>query len=256
MIKIAIVDDEKHSIESLSIHLKESLPNAEIEFSSNKAQEALEYLKSSEIDLLFLDIEMPNMNGFQLLEHLSNREFDVIFITAYNQYAIQAFKTKAISYLLKPIDEDELREVLDMWLKEKEKKDSLNNKNIDALVDHLKKEGFMKSKIAVPITDGYEFIEVDQIIYCRSSNNYTYIIQKDETVTLVCKTMKEVEAVLQQFFFLRIHQSYLVNPNYMKKFSRNQGGIIIMNNNDTIPVSKSKRDLVVNVFESIKRLMD
>ena len=122
MIKIAIVDDEKHSIESLSIHLKESLPNAEIEFSSNKAQEALEYLKSSEIDLLFLDIEMPNMNGFQLLEHLSNREFDVIFITAYNQYAIQAFKTKAISYLLKPIDEDELREVLDMWLKEKEKK--------------------------------------------------------------------------------------------------------------------------------------
>ena len=124
------------------------------------------------------------------------------------------------------------------------------------MVDHLKKEGFMKSKIAVPITDGYEFIEVDQIIYCRSSNNYTYIIQKDETETLVCKTMKEVEAVLQQFFFLRIHQSYLVNPNYMKKFSRNQGGIIIMNNNDTIPVSKSKRDLVVNVFESIKRLMD
>lgn len=256
MIKIAIVDDEKPSIESLSIHLKEILPNAEIEFSSNKAQEALEYLKSSEIDLLFLDIEMPNMNGFQLLEQISNREFDVIFITAYNQYAIQAFKTKAISYLLKPIDEDELREVLDLWLKEKEKKDSLSNKNIDALVDHLKKEGFMKSKIAVPISDGYEFIEVDQIIYCKSSNNYTYIIQKDQSETLVCKTMKEVEAVLQQFFFLRIHQSYLVNPNYMKKFSRNQGGIIIMNNNDTIPVSKSKRDLVINVFESIKKLMD
>lgn len=256
MIKIAIVDDEKPSIESLSIHLKEILPNAEIEFSSNKAQEALEYLKSSEIDLLFLDIEMPNMNGFQLLEQISNREFDVIFITAYNQYAIRAFKTKAISYLLKPIDEDELREVLDLWLKEKEKKDSLSNKNIDALVDHLKKEGFMKSKIAVPITDGYEFIEVDQIIYCKSSNNYTYIIQKDQSETLVCKTMKEVEAVLQQFFFLRIHQSYLVNPNYMKKFSRNQGGIIIMNNNDTIPVSKSKRDLVINVFESIKKLMD
>lgn len=250
-IKVAIIDDESHCIESLIIHLNDLFPELSVVYKTNNVQQAVEELGKLEIDLLFLDIEMPGMNGFQLLENFPNRSFDVIFTTAYSEYALQAFKARAISYLLKPIDEEELKETVSSWKVEREQQ-TAKIQDIDSLLQHLKREGFMKSKVAVPVTDGYEFIEVNRITYCQSQSNYTYIHLVDDHKLLVSKTLKEVERTLEKFFFMRIHQSYLINPNFMKKFSRRDGGFLVMKNGDNIPISRAKRNLVVNLFEAVQ----
>jgi len=251
-IKVAIVDDEAHCIESLIIHLNELFPDMPIVFKTNNVQQAAEKLEKLDVDLLFLDIEMPGMNGFQLLENFPNRSFDVIFTTAYSEYALQAFIARAISYLLKPIDEDELKAVVTSWEEERDQRQTAKVQDIDSLLEHLKKEGFMKSKISVPVTDGYEFIEVDQIVYCQSQSNYTHLYLLDGSKLLVSKTLKEVESTLEKFFFIRVHQSYLINPNFMKKFSRKDGGYLIMKTEDNIPISRAKRSLVINLFEAVQ----
>lgn len=251
-IKVAIVDDEAHCIESLVLHLQELFPDLPIVYRASNVQQAAEELGDMDVDLLFLDIEMPGMNGFQLLENFPDRSFDVIFTTAYSEYALQAFKAKAISYLLKPIDEEELKTVISFWKEERDRKQTAKVQDIDSLLEHLKKEGFMKSKISVPVTDGYEFIEVNRISYCQSQSNYTNLYLVDGSKLLVSKTLKEVENTLQKFFFLRVHQSYLINPNFMKKFSRRDGGFLVMKNGDNIPISRTKRSLVINLFEAVK----
>src|SRR5699024_4218829 len=250
---IAIVDDEMHCIESLGIHLHDLFPKMNIVYKSNKVHEDAEKLKTLAIDLWFLDIEMPGMTEFQLLEHLPDRQFDVVFTTAYSEYALQAFKTKAISYLLKPIDEDELKNVVINWKEERHTQKAPQTKKIEKLLEHLKKEGFMKSKISVPVSDGYEFIEVNDIMFCKSQSNYTNLFIVNGHKILVSKTRKEVEKALNPFFFIRVHQSYLINPNYMKKFSRNDGGYIVMKNKENIPISRSKRSMIINLFDAVRK---
>lgn len=249
--KVAIIDDELHCIKSLELHLKSLFPDCAIVYKTTKPKEAFENLRTVDIDILFLDVEMPGMNGFELLEQFNELPFNVIFTTAYSQYAVQAFKAKAINYLLKPIDENELKEAIDSWLNELSKKK--NSKEINELLTHLKKEGLLESKIAIPVIDGYEFLDVNDILYCQSQNNYTYIYLKDGENILISKTLKTVEKALDNFYFIRTHQSYLVNPNFIKKYMRTDGGYLIMSDNKQIPVSSSKRELIVNIFEAVKR---
>lgn len=248
-INIGILDDELHSVESLALHLDELFPDFEIVYKSNKVQEAIHRLPNMDIDLLFLDIEMPGMNGFQLLEQLKDRKFDVIFITAYSEYAIQAFKAKAINYLLKPIDEEELEVAINKWL-ESYKDTSYSNK-IESLIDYLKKDGKMKSKISVPVMDGFEFVEINDIVYCQSNNNYTQIHLKSGEKLTVSRTLKGVEEILNAYFFIRVHQSYIINPNYLHKYSRSEGGYLVLNDDIRIPISNAKRSLIVNLFNSL-----
>jgi|SRR5690606_24303809 two-component system LytT family response regulator len=250
--KIAIVDDEVHCIESLVIYLNTLFPEMVIEYKSNKVQEAVDRLSNMDIDLLFLDIEMPGLSGFELLEQLPNRKFDVIFTTAYSQYAVQAFKARAINYLLKPIDGDELRAAVDEWKTELPNRQGADTQ-LEQLLEHLKKEGILKNKISVPISDGYEFIEVDRIMYCQSDRNYTTLFLSDGRNVLISKTMKEVENTLDNFFFIRVHRSYLVNPNYLKEYHRNDGGYLTMQDNKEIPISQQKRDLITGLFDAISR---
>lgn len=247
---IAIVDDEVHCVESLSIHLNALFPDMNIVFKTNKVHEALDALPQLDIDLLFLDIEMPGLSGFQLLEQLPDRTFDVIFTTAYSQYAVQAFKIKAIDYLMKPIDEEELKATVEEWEESAiENKDS--KKEIEQLIAYLKREGLLKTKIAVPISDGYEFVEVDSIMYCHSQSNYTQLHLCDGSKRIISKTLKEFEKTLGSFFFIRVHQSYIINPNFLKEFHRQDGGFLVMDNEDQIPVSNQKRKLITDFFEAI-----
>lgn len=249
--KVAIIDDEKHCIESLVIHLNHLFPEAEICFKTHRVSEALSVLPQLDIDILFLDIEMPELNGFQLLEQFPDRKFEVIFVTAYSQYAIEAFKVKAISYILKPIDEDELKAVITDWKKNRES--NASSTQLKALLEGLKKDGILESKIAVPVTDGYCFIEVNAIMYCQSQSNYTYFHLLGGRRELVSKTLKEVEKTLSKFFFLRPHQSYLVNPNFLEKYYRNDGGYLEMKDKKQIPVSAQKRGIITHFFEAIAR---
>lgn len=250
---VAIIDDEVHCIESLVLYLNDLFPEVNIVYKTNKVQEAAEKIKDLSLDLVFLDIEMPGMTGFQFLERFPEREFDVIFVTAYSEYALQAFKAKAINYLLKPINEDELKEVVKSW-KNSRKKDTIEQtEKIDQLIEDFKKKGLLESKISIPISDGYEFIEINDIIYCKSDSNYTSFYLINGGKIMVSKTMKEAEQVLEKFMFIRVHQSYIINPNCMQRFTRADGGYVIMKDGMEIPISKAKKNLIINLFDMVKK---
>lgn len=254
--KVAIVDDEVHCIESLVINLNKLFPEIDISYKTNSPKDALHKLPQIKPDLLFLDVEMPGMNGFELLEQLSDQSFGIIFTTAYNQYALKALKAKAIDYLLKPVDEQELKEAVQRWKTTKELKKDTSSKMVDELLDYLKQEGILKSKIAVSVSDGIEFVAVHDIMYCNSQGNYTCMYLSDGSKTLLSKSLKEIEKTLAQYFFLRVHQSYLINPDYMKKYFRGDGGYVIMKDEKSIPVSKPNKGLVTGLFDSIKNRND
>ncbi|WP_029035093.1 LytR/AlgR family response regulator transcription factor [Salinimicrobium terrae] len=251
--RVAIVDDEVHCVEGMVLHIKGKFPEAEIVFKGTRPEDALLSIPKVKPDLLFLDVEMPGMNGFELLDQLSTENFDVIFTTAYSQYAAQAFKANAVNYLLKPIDETEFETAVLQWKKEREMKKNLSSEKMNELLDHMKREGILKNKIAVPVTEGFEFIETNEILYCQSQNNYTLLFTVDNRKLVLSKTLKEFEKLLEKYFFIRIHKSYLINPNYMKKYYRNDGGYLVMQDGKSIPVSKNKKDLITNLFDAITK---
>ncbi|PKD20850.1 LytR family transcriptional regulator [Salegentibacter salinarum] len=251
--KVAILDDEVHCVEGLVLHLRKNFPDAEIIYKGTRPEAALEVLPNAKIDLLFLDVEMPGMNGFELLDQLQETKFDVIFTTAYSQYAAQAFKAKAVNYLLKPIDEIEFREAILDWQEERKKKNNFSSEKISDLLTYMRREGILKNKIALPVADGYEFIETNEILYAQSQNNYTQLFLSDKRNLVLSKTLKEFEKLLDKYFFIRIHKSYLINPNYMKKYYKNDGGYLVMQDGKTIPVSKTKKDLITSLFDAITK---
>ncbi|MDT0690820.1 LytTR family DNA-binding domain-containing protein [Salegentibacter sp. F188] len=251
--KVAIIDDEVHCVEGLVLHLKSKFPESEIVYKGTRPEDALLALPKAMPDLVFLDVEMPGMNGFEFLDQLPKDSFDVIFTTAYSQYAAQAFKAKAVNYLLKPIDENEFKTAVLQWKEEREQKKNLSSERISELLTYMKREGILKNKIAVPVSDGYEFIETNDILYCQSQNNYTLLFTVDNRKLVLSKTLKEFEKLLDKYFFIRIHKSYLINPNYMKKYYRNDGGYLVMQDGKSIPVSKSKKDLITNLFDAITK---
>lgn len=251
--RVAIIDDEVHCVEGLILHLKSKFPETEIVFKGTKPEEALVALPKANPDLLFLDVEMPGMNGFELLDQLAAENFDVIFTTAYSQYAARAFKAKAVDYLLKPIDENEFLEAVQHWKEERQNKKNLSSERVEELLTYLKREGILKNKIAVPVSEGYEFIETNDILYCQSQNNYTLLFMVNDRKLVLSKTLKEFEKLLEKYFFIRIHKSFLINPNYMKKYYRNDGGYLVMQDGKSIPVSKSKKELITTLFDAITK---
>ncbi|MBD8488375.1 response regulator transcription factor [Echinicola sp. CAU 1574] len=249
--KVGIIDDELHCIESLEHELADLAPEIVVAFSSTNVEEAMDWLKKMEIDLLFLDVEMPRLNGFELLDVMGNINFEVVFTTAYSQYAVKAFQYKAFHYLLKPINKAELQGVLDKFEDVKQhEKDQLDHKMTE-FIGQLKKNNIIKSKIAVPVSEGLEFIKVDEIIYAQSQNNYSLLYLDDGSNLLFSKTLKEVEKTLSKYFFIRIHQSYLINPNYMRKYYRNDGGSVLMENGKILPISQRKKEEILSLFEAI-----
>lgn len=251
--KIAIVDDEVHCIKSLTLHLNNLFPEMNIVYKSNDPKDALFEIPKIKPDLIFLDVEMPGMNGFELLEQLSNEQFDIIFTTAYSKYAVKAFKAKAVDYLLKPIDEQELKDAVQEWKKTKTDAFGNSSKKVEELLNHLKSEGFLKTKIAIPVADGIEFENVEDIMYCKSQSNYSTFFFSDGRKTLVSKTIKEIEKTMGPYSFQRVHRSFLINPDYMKKYNRGDGGYLIMEDDQIIPVSNQHKSLVTGLFDSIKK---
>lgn len=247
-----LIDDEIHCNESLDLLLKKIGTEIRVIAKFNDAMKALNFLKDQEVDLVFLDIEMPGMNGFELLSNLEKLTFDVIVVTAYDQYAIKAFSYSALNYLLKPVDEEELKETLDKWLQKKDKYLYLDQ--LSLMQEILNSSAKLKTKVALPTSDGLEFMEIKNIIRCESESNYTWIHCVDDSKTLICRTLKEVEKVLQESGFIRIHHSHLINPAYVRKYIRNQGGYIIMEDAAQISVSRAKKDRLFELFNNVERL--
>lgn len=244
MIRTVIIDDEPHATKSLEILLSEDCPQVQVIASFNHPAEALIFLRSNQIDLLFLDIDMPFMNGFELLNRLAPINFNIIFVTAYDQYAIKAFKFSAFDYLLKPVDEVEL--INSVRKLENESTKSTQNSNFEHLLEVFKSGQTAVKRIALPTLEGFEFVEVEKIIRCESDSNYTKIFLQNLPMMLVSRTLKEIEEILSDLPFIRVHNSHIIAKNHVKKYVKADGGYILMIDNAEIPISRARKEEVIN----------
>lgn len=241
MIKAVIIDDEQHCIDRLTMLLaKNCSDTVELLTGVQTVEEGLAAIKTYKPQLVFLDIEIGNKTGFDLLKQLPEINFEVIFTTAYDKYAVQAFKFSAIDYLLKPIDADELQAAIKRF------NDRISQKDIagkfDALFHNLKNIQSTSKKICVPVLSGLVFIQTDDIIRCESSVNYTTLFLKDKQKLLVAKTLKEFEEMLTGYNFYRVHNSHLINLAYIKMYNKGKGGTVTMTDGSEIEVSTRRKD--------------
>jgi two-component system LytT family response regulator len=247
MIKAIAVDDELHCLNTLEILVNEYCPDIKLVDQCGSVKDALVSIEKNKPDLVFLDIEMPVSNGFDLLNQFEIIPFAVIFTTSYNQYAIKAIHFSALDYLLKPIDPEELIKAVH---KIEGKKQFPSHEQLMMILDHMQQKSKTFSKIAVPTAEGFELIPADLLLRCEAENNYTHLFLKDKRKLTACRTLKEMEEQLQEFsFFIRVHHSYLVNLNEINKYIRGEGGYLVMSDGATISVSRSRKEALLKVFD-------
>ena len=245
MIRCILVDDEAKNLENLKILLQDFCQNVEVVALCQTVDEALSAISKQRPDVVFLDIQMQRETGFDLLARVDRVDFDVIFITAHSEYAIKAFKFSAIDYLLKPIDIEELKRAL-VRVEKKSNTDMAGR--LDQLFQNLKPKNGGAHKIAIPIADGLIFVNIDDIVYCEASSNYTQIFLNDGKKYVVSRTLKEYEELLAEHEFFRIHNSFVINLNSIKKYVRGDGGYVVMNNDVTLDVSKRRKEAFLERF--------
>ena len=246
MIKSILIDDEVHCLDTLNILLNDFCPEVQVLQQCMSGKKGLEAIEKFKPDLVFLDIEMPNMNGFELLEQFKEIPFSVIFTTSYDQYAIKAIRFSALDYLLKPIDPKELIVAVH---KVETQKHTPTTEQFQMLMDQIqhKETGF--TKIAVPTSEGFELIPANEVVSCEADDNYTHLYLKNKKKITACRTLKEMEEQLQDFpSFIRVHHSYLVNLNEVTKYVRGEGGYLVMSDNSTVNVSRSRKDALLKHF--------
>lgn len=247
-LKIAIIDDEKHACETL----KWQLDKLDVAYEScvifQDSVHAVEHLKQTPPDLIFLDIEMPGLNGFQFIEKLNLPEVNVVFTTAYGKFAADAFRVNAIDYLIKPIETTELKEAVDRVVAKNKTADSEKLKEVFAQIESSKAS---KTKIALPSVHGIEFMDCRDIIYCQSERNYTRIYLQDGSKKLASKTLKEIGRQLPESDFCRIHHSCIANLNKVTGYNHNDGGTLILNGTHELKISRSKKKELLVRLEGI-----
>jgi two-component system, LytTR family, response regulator len=245
--KAILIDDEVHCTESLDILLRTYCPDVQVAGKYNRAEEALTVLNEQAFDVAFLDIEMPIYNGFELLNRVENKSFEIVFTTAYDQFAVKAFKYSAFDYLLKPIDGEELKACVTK-LREKIRHTDVESQ-LEFLRTLLVREKQVPQKVALPTTQGLEYIDIAEIIRCESDSNYTRIHQDGERALLICRTLKEVEELLDGANFARIHHSHLINLDHLRKYVRSDGGYVVMSDGSEVTVSRSRKDVLNNLLK-------
>lgn len=234
--KTIVIDDEKHSRETTRMMLEEVAPFVEVIGEATSALEGIKLIERLNPDFILLDINMPAMSGLEMLMHIEGYKGEVVFLTAYDQYAIEAFKKGAIHYLLKPLDPDDLSEAIDR-LKQRVSKNKTSA------------EG---NFLTLSTSDGWTVVRKSEIIHCESYKNYTTIVLCNGKHT-ISKSLKEVEAKLPVHTFYRVHHSHLINVNYLDKVQKSDGGEIILKNNARIPLAKSRKK---EFLDWVKRNMD
>jgi two-component system, LytTR family, response regulator len=245
MIHAVIIDDEQKCVETLSILIKMHCPEITIDASCNNGEEGIKTINQFKPDVVFLDIEMPKMNGFDMLEKFEKIFFHVVFTTAYNQFAIKAFRYSALNYLLKPIDPDDLKATVSRI---KELKNSSFKEQFDILMENMKSKN-KPHRLALSTGDGLVFVNTKDIMYCQSDSNYTTVLLATGEKYLLAKTIKEFEETLSGDNFFRIHNSYLVNLNEIKKFVRGDGGYVVMNDGTQITIARARREDFFSQFD-------
>ena len=242
MIQSIIIDDEQHCIDALKADLSRHCGNVEICSSCLSGKEGILAIKKHKPQLIFLDVEMPWMNGFEMLEMLDHIDFCIIFTTAYDKFAAKAFRISAVDYLLKPVDAADLKAAV---LKAEEKiLSSAGTVNIQNLLHNIRQPA-PHQKIALPNRDGYEFAQAHSILYCTAQGAYTKVIFSDKHSMLISKTLGDIEEMLPSEIFIRIHHSTIVNINAVTHYSRTDGGYVVMNTNERLMVSKARKEVLL-----------
>lgn len=246
MIKAILIDDEVHCLDTLNMLITDFCPEVQVMERCGSAKQGLDAVAKHQPAMIFLDIEMPVMNGFEFLEQFKEISFAIIFTTSYDQYAIKAIRFSALDYLLKPIDPKELIAAV---RKVQTQKQLPAPEQFQMLMNQIKhKEGGF-SKIAIPTSEGFELIPADQVIRCEADDNYTHLYLKNKTKIVACRTLKEMEEQLQDYSsFIRVHHSYVVNLNEVNKYIRGEGGYLVMSDGSTVNVSRSRKDSLLKYF--------
>lgn len=248
MIKTIIIDDEKIALDVLRMQLKKFCPEIDLLKTCKGGEDGIKSILTLKPDLVFLDIEMPKINGFDVLEATKHLKYKVIFTTAYNQFAIKAFKYSAVDYILKPIDIEDLKSAVQ---KINVNETSELSHQIKILYEQL---GFQRqaiNKIALPIGDAYEMIPINEIVRCESDSNYITIFLADRRKVVMAKTLKEMEESLLHQDFFRIHASHLINVQYVAKFYKSDGGYVVMKDGLKINIARSRKDEFVEKMKVI-----
>jgi two-component system LytT family response regulator len=241
-----LIDDEPNAVGLLALRLKQYCPQISIVAACTNSLEGIEAIKTYKPDLVFLDIEMPQLNGFQVLEAVQDIPFSLVFVTAYDKFALKAFRYSAIDYLLKPIDTQELIQAVEKV--EKQRTTSPDQ------IEHLKSQVNSPDRplpdtLALPYQNGVAFVALNDIIYCKSDDNYTRFFVVNDQHYLVMKPLKDIQALLEERDFLRIHRQYIINLNQTKKFVRGESSYLLMANGQSLSVSRSYRDRLIERFK-------
>lgn len=246
MINAILIDDERDALEVLEWLIKTYCPEVSIMAMFTSSEEGLKALQSLKPDILFLDIEMPKMNGFDLLERLGKVEFEIVFCTAYDQFAVKAFKYSALHYLLKPIDPEDLKAAI---ARVKEDNQAPSIEQVEVLLQEIRQPvKTTPRRIALTTADGMIFIPSDEILFCEAESNYTKVVLQDGRKIVVSKVLKELDEALSGPDFCRVHSSYLINLNRIKKYVRGEGGYLIMDDGTNISISRNRKQEFMDLF--------
>lgn len=242
MITAIIVDDEPYSCEALATLLERYCPELIVLDVCYSAAQALQSIQEQKPQILFLDVEMPYMNGFEMLEKIPELNFKLIFTTSYDQYAIKAIRFSALDYLLKPVDKDELQKAVQKALS-----DSVLPlpQQLEILLHKLNHPKIVVNKIAIPTMEGLQMVLVESIIYCAADRNYTSLLLKNKGKITASRNLKEIEEMLEDYSFIRVHHSYLVNLNEVEKYIKGEGGYLLMSDKTTVDVSRSRKEILL-----------
>lgn len=251
MINAVIIDDEQNNIDNLQYLLTRHCPQVQVAGAARNAAEGQALIEQHQPDLVFLDIQMPEKDGFELLQSLPGYRFEVIFVTAFDQYGIQAVKFAAIDYLLKPINAEELKTAVHKVAeKNRQQKQNLQIENLLQLLQHQQQKE--EHRIALPTAKETRFVRTQEIVRCESTNNYTTFYFNNRERLMVSKPIYEYEELLSSYGFIRCHQSHLVNKRYIKSWVKEDGGYLLLDDQTQIPISRQKKDSIKEELERPK----
>jgi two-component system, LytTR family, response regulator len=246
-LKALIVDDETASRETLQAYLLKYCTGVQVVALADSVKTALVEIEKHQPDVVFLDVEMPYGNAFDLLEQVQNIRFETVFVTAFSNYALQAINVSAAYYILKPIDIDELVAAVEKIKQAKEQKNLSLHTQI--LIDNIHTSNKQLHKLVLPVLDGFEVVQIKEIIHCQAQDNFTDFFFTNGKRMLICRTLKFYEQTLESFGFLRIHKSHLINLQYVKKYKKGKGGQVIMTDDAELELSVNKKDEFLERFK-------
>jgi two-component system, LytTR family, response regulator len=248
-LKAVIIDDEEASRDTLKNYLTKYCPDVQVMALADSVKTGIKLIEEHHPDILFLDVEMPHGNAFDLLEQVKDPTFETVFVTAFSHYALKALNLSAAYYILKPVEIDELINAVNKIKIQKEQKDT----NKDAfhtkiLIENIQTANKQLQKIVLPMMEGFEVIQVKDVIRCEANDNFTDFSLTDGRKLMICRTLKFYEELLEEFDFFRIHKSHLINIQHVKKYLKGKGGQVVMSDSSTVDVSPNKKEDLLKRF--------